>query len=185
MIMDQNLVFSGNPGASPATGQAITSTAASTNVIDLTGAGVGSAPLNRIGNASVFGEDLGIGDGVNIPRVGVWITSSFVSAGGATMQVQFQGSIDSGSNTAAGYTTYIETDALTVAQLTLTTTAPEYGKIGFAWPHRAILAAMPRFIRLNYVVGTSTFSAGAVAAAIVLARDDWAAAAYAANYIVA
>ena len=185
IIIDSNYLFSGASLGNTATGQAITSTAASTNIVDLTGAGSGNAPLNRIGNASVFGQDLGIGDGPASLHIDVWITTSFVSAGGATMQVQFQGAIDNGSNAPSTYTTYTETDALTVAQLTRSLVIPEANVIRLWWPHRAIQAAMPRFIRLNYVVATSTFSAGAVAAGLVMQQDEWAAGLYPANYVVA
>lgn len=182
MILDSQLIFSGSSLGSTAAGQAITTTAASTNVIDLLGVGSGVASTNRIGNATVFGEDLGIGDGVNIPRVGVWITQTF--SGGTSLNVQFQGAIDNGSNAPGTWTTYDETGALLTAILTTSSSTPESGVIRMSWPHRALNAAMPRFIRLNYVV-VGTYSLGAVAAGIVLGRDDWAAGLYASGFSVA
>jgi hypothetical protein len=61
----------------------------------------------------------------------------------------------------------VETPALAAATMTL-------GARIFAidWPVRLIGAAMPRYVRLNYVVAVSTFSAGSLFAAIVEGRDD-------------
>lgn len=151
------------------TAQAITVTAASTSIYDVTGAGSGNAPnmvggVTSSGNA-LIGFDIGAGDGIAIPEVFVDVSTAFVSAGGATLQLQLQAAPDDGSNAPDTYVTIYESPALTVAQLTAAASfqfqVPPIPKTTFG-------EAMPRFYRLNYVVATSTFSAGAVNANIVL-----------------
>lgn len=151
------------------TAQAITATAASTNIYDVTGAGSGNAP-NMIGGVTASGNaligfDIGDGDGIAIPQVYVDVSTSFVSGGGATLTVQLQAAPDNGSNAPGTYVTIYQSAALTAAQLANTAElqfqVPEV-------PPSTFGEAMPRFYRLNYVVATSTFSAGAVNANIVL-----------------
>jgi len=149
--------------------QAITSTAASTNIYDVTGAGSGNASnmisgVTSSGNA-LIGFDIGAGDGIAVPSVYVDVSTAFVSAGGATLQLQFQAAPDNGSNAPGTYVTIYESPALTVAQLTANANfqfrVPPVSPTTFG-------EAMPRFYRMNYVVATSTFSAGNVNANIVL-----------------
>lgn len=151
------------------TAQAITATAASTSIYDVTGAGSGNAP-NMIGGVTssgnaLIGFDIGAGDGFTIPEVYVDISTAFVSGGGATLTIQLQAAPDNGSNAPGTYVTITQTAALTVAQLTASASfqfqVPEV-------PPSTFGEAMPRFYRLNYVVATSTFSAGALNANIVL-----------------
>lgn len=151
MIYDNNLIFSNN--------QAITSTADSTTVLDtLQGITENIGP-----NASAFGSELGFGDGPAIPKVAALVTTAFVSAGGATLQVAFQGSTDSST-----WTTYVESAAAayTAALLVVGTRVARWD-----WPVRTV-AALPRYFKLVYTVATSTFSAGKIFAGIVLQRDD-------------
>lgn len=161
MIFDNNLIFSNN--------QALTSTTApSTGVIDLQG----GLAINK-GVGTVFGQDIGRGDGVAIPKVAAFVTVAGVSGGGATLQVQLQGAIDTGAGEPAGtpdtYTTYAETPAAgyNAASLTL-------GKkiAAFDWPQVPSGVALPRYLRLNYVIATSTFSALTIFAGLVLQRAD-------------
>lgn len=152
MILDNNLIFSNN--------QALTATADSTNVLD-TLQGI----LENIGpNASVFGSELGFGDGPAIPKVAAHVSTAFVSAGGATLQVAFAGSTDSST-----WTTYVESPAaaFTVALLVVGRSIARWD-----WPVRTGGAALPRYFKLIYTVATSTFSAGKVFAGITLQRDD-------------
>ena len=152
------------------TAQAITSTAASTNLYDVTGAGSGNASgmiggVTSSGNA-LIGFDIGAGDGMSIPTMFFDVSTAFVSAGGATLQLQIQAAPDNGTNNSPGtYVTIAESDIITAAQLTAGAT--------FSYPIPAVPKsifgeAMPRFYRVNYVVATSTFSAGAINANIVL-----------------
>lgn len=150
--IDQNLVFSDT--------QAITATTASTSNYDMSGGGTGQFLFSV--NQSRFGQDLGIGDGMGIPKILGVVTASFSTGGSPTLNIQFQGSTDS-----VTWTTYVETGAIAAAVMTI-------GQRIFAidWPVRAIGAAMPRYVRLNYVVASGPFTTGSLFAAIVLGRDD-------------
>ncbi|NIF51410.1 Bbp16 family capsid cement protein [Burkholderia sp. Ax-1724] len=132
MLLDANLLFD--------TQSAITSSRASTNVLDL--------GANR---------DMGIGDDPSLKLL-VLCPTGFTTTNAATLQVQFQASTDS-----ATWSTIAQTDVLPAAQLgagakIARMDAPNNG--------------LTRYLRLNYLVGTGVFSAGAVTAAIVLSRDD-------------
>jgi hypothetical protein len=149
--------------------QAITSTAASTNIYDVTGAGSGNAP-NMIGGVTssgnaLIGFDIGAGDGIAIPEVFVDVTTAFTTGDAATLTISLQAAPDNGSNAPGTYVTLSSTAVLTAAQLTANASfqfqVPPVPKTTFG-------QAMPRFYRLNYTVGTGTFSAGALNANIVL-----------------
>lgn len=157
MIMDANLVLSSD--------QAITVTAASDGVIDLAGVGVGNAAPNFIGTADIFGEDIGIGDGPSPPQLDVTVTEAFDAGGAATLQVQWQASIDDGTGNPSSWTTIEETPALALAVLTLG------AKIGFAVPPLPPQLQTARFLRANYVVATGPMTAGKVTSAVVTGRD--------------
>lgn len=151
--------------------QAVTSTAAGTNVFDVTGVGSGTVPpmitgINGTTGASVpIGFDIGAGDGFAIPEVQWNIPTAFVSAGSATLQIALQAAPDNGSGSAGTYVTIIETEALTPAQLTANTLGQfQVPPVGANWTNEA----MPRFYRLNFIVGTSTFSAGNITASLVM-----------------
>ena len=144
MILDSNLFFD------PA-GTAITVSAPSTNVLDM---GVG--------------RDIGIGPDI---KVTVISNKLFAAAGGATLQIQVQGAPDNGSGAPGTYDTYAETEALSIAQLN-DPNVQNISLVGFDMPERAQGDAPPRFYRLNYVVGTGPFTAGAVQAFLSTARDQ-------------
>lgn len=181
MYIDNQLVFSNN--------QAITSTAPSTNVVDLSGFGSGNAENNVIGNTTVWGEDLGIGAGVFQPTMLCNVTTAFASSGStATLNIQVQGSPDTAppsSGTPSGYTTYAESGVIPAA--TINGLAAGSRLLGFSLPARIPdqLGNLPRFLRLNYVVASGPFTAGNLYAAIVLDRQAWDAKFYPNNYVVA
>lgn len=87
---------------------------------------------------------------------------TFTAGGAATLQVQFQGSADNVS-----FTTYVESLAQPLASLAI-------GKRPFAIhvPRPAPADPLPRYLRLNYVVGTGPMTAGRVTSGILLDRDD-------------
>ncbi len=120
--------------------QAITTTAVSTNVIDL------GAPRD-------------IGPGEFPLQIQCYVTTGF--AGGTSLQVQAQGSVDNST-----WTTYVESAAIVTAALTAGAKL-----LAISWPHRGPGAALPRYIRLNYVV-VGTMTAGAVTSDLVLTRRD-------------
>lgn len=147
--------------------QAITSTAAGTVVFDVTGVGSGTVPpmisgVNGLTGAAVpIGFDIGAGDGFAIPEVTWEVGTSFVSAGGATLQVALQAAPDNGSGSAGTYQTIVQTSTFTSGQIPASTIGQfQVPPVAPNW----IGEAMPRFYRLNFVVGTSTFSAGTITA---------------------
>lgn len=140
MIIDGLLQF--DPALS-----AITVTRVSTNVIDL---------LNP--------RD--IGDSASPPMICyIGINAAFTAGGAGTLQVQAQGSVDN-----VTYFTYLETRAFSIAELT-----PIGRAIAFAWPTVPVgnaaltgSGALPRYLRLNYIVATGPMLTGSVNAQLVL-----------------
>lgn len=123
----------------------------------VTSTSVASTTVINLSNS----RDLGLGGGL-MPKVfgtvGTGITSACTSA---TLTVQFQGSTDS-----TNWTTYIETNAMTTAGLSASSMIFE-----FDVPSRPNGAALPQYLRLNYVVGstiTATISTGTITAGIIL-----------------
>jgi len=152
MLCDAALQFSN--------AQAITSTAASTNIVDFT-----------VPN----GVDMGIGE--HSLRFAIYCTAAFTTGNSATLQVQVQAAPNS-SGSPGTYITMTETDALAASVLIIN------AKIPIDLTHRATGQALYRFIRLNYVVGTGTFSAGSITAFLVNDRDDNPVGQYASGYSV-
>lgn len=156
--------------------QAITATAASTNTYDqltgnsvATGAGTYTVPPNWIiGNATVFGEDLGLGRGVGEPKF-VVSTGSGTPAAATSLQIVVQGAVDNGGGTIAGLTfiPYIETRGIPLASILASSRIAS-----IAWPKREVGQALPRFINLNYVVVGSNFTGLTVNADVTTGPDD-------------
>lgn len=151
--------------------QAVTTTAAGTAVFDVTGVGSGTVPpmitgINGTTGAAVpIGFDIGAGDGFAIPEVFWTVPTAFVSGGGATLQIALQAAPDDGTGTAGTYQTIVQTSTFTAGQLSANTVGQfQVPPVAPNW----IGEALPRFYRLNFVVGTSTFSAGNITASIVL-----------------
>lgn len=124
--------------------QQLLTNAASDNIVDL---------LNA--------RDLGVGDGPAV-QVIASVNTAFATTNSGTLQVQFQGSTDSST-----WTTYVETPAMAAGGLTAGARIA-----AFDVPHRTPGAALPRYYRLNYVVGTGTFTAGKVDAWLGIGRSD-------------
>ena len=154
-LMDQNLVFS--------SAQAVTASADSTYTYDLeigntvtTSGTFTPAPSAIIGNATYFGEDLGLGRGVGTPSV-VGFTGGTISSGSA-MTVEFLGAPVNATAYASGnvsdltFTVYIATGAIPSASITTGIRLFE-----FDWPRRQISINMPRFVKLNYGMASTSF----------------------------
>jgi hypothetical protein len=138
MIIDGNLLFD--------SAAAITSSANSTNTIDLANF-----------------RDLGVDGGeYAVPKLMVLVNTAFTTGGGATLQVNFQGSTDNST-----WTTYASSPVYAAAALTA---GARLFDIDMPRPPAGV--AIPRYVRLSYTVGTSTFSAGAVTSALVMQRQD-------------
>lgn len=139
------------------------------NPIDILGSGVGTAPANIIGNATVFGEDTGVGS--YKPLIELVIGVAAVTGNAATLTIAFQGAPDTGA--AGGYQpgtwqTLSATGALTAAQLTA------LQDIRMDWPVSFPDNLDPRYLRLVAITPAGTnFTAGTISQAIVTnARDD-------------
>ena len=161
MILDALLSFI--PIGSPLT---ITSAAVpSTNVIDLSGAGVGVTPPNIWGTPSVFGAPDAMGVGGPRPELNITVGTAF--AGGTNLNVALQGAIDNGSNQPGTWNTFAESGTILTANLTANTVI---FRIPWLPPFPANLR--PRFLRLLFTP-SGTFTAGTIASAVVTTvRDD-------------
>ena len=157
----------------------------STQVIDLLGQGVGTAPQNIIGNTPTtgfnsgnFGTDVGIGR--YKAQVAVFLgTTTITTANGATLNIAFQGAEDTGLAglyQPGAWQTFMDTGYMTAAQLNLLLpTAAQASPIGrFDFPPAFPSNFSPRYLRLLFQPLTATnFTAGYIAAALVTTvRDD-------------
>ena len=143
MIIDKLLLMSN--------AQAITATAASTDVIDL---GVA--------------EDLGVGDDPAL-KVVVVPLSTFTAGGAATMQVAIEGSPDNSS-----WTIMAETEPLSLAAINSAVTAGSQNPYLCSWDLPSLVAnqALPRYIRMLYTVATGPMTGGTLSAFINLDRQQ-------------
>lgn len=178
MRIDSQLVFI------PAALAVLGATVYSTNVIDLLGLGVGvtAAAGNVIkGNATVFGADLGVGDGLLIPKLQVSVGTAFTTGNAATLTVQWQFAEDDGTGNPGSYQVFAQSPAMTAAQLTASTIIARMDYPA-AFPENFA----PRFTRLALVPLVGAFTAGTIAfAGIVPVRDDAANRYAAGNFTVA
>jgi hypothetical protein len=122
---------------------ALTASAASTNIVDLV-------------NARDLGVDVQM-------EVEVTVVTTFLSAGATTLQAQFQGSTDNST-----WSTYAEGPAIAKATLT----AGTRHVLPIALPQPASGLAIPRYLRLNWVIATGPFTAGALTACLVLDKQN-------------
>lgn len=155
MILDALLEF--DPSA---TSVAIAAgTQASTNVIDLHGAG-----LIPVLAANQGARDIGIGDDPAM-KICVQVDTAFASAGSTgTISVAIQGAPDNGSGAPGTYVTMATGPLYTVPGvgtrlLDIDMPRPKDGNL-------------PRFLRLLYTIATQTMTAGKVNAHLVLDRFD-------------
>ncbi len=140
-------------GANLSTAQAITTTADSTNVYDVTGAGVGNAPamIGAGGVNTAMGIDIGAGDGSAIPEVMVSVTTTGTGAG--TISITLSAAPDNGSYSAGTYVTLFTSAAF------VGTTLTAGRQIIFQVPPIPPTLALPRFYKLTYTVsGSATAS---------------------------
>lgn len=163
-FLDNTLVFSGSSWTSP---QAVTATAASTTVVDITGAGAGNAPAMINGfpaTNTAIGLDYGAGDGEAFPYLYLTVTTAGTGAG--TVTIHLQAAPDNGSYSPGTYYDLWVSPAIVGTTLkkgtVLIVPVPPV-------PNNAdttsggIDDALPRFYRLNYVVAstfTASFQAG-------------------------
>lgn len=148
MFLDGKLTFNSAVG----TPQAITVTADSAGIIDITGAGSGNAPAMINGfpaTNTAIGEDYGAGDGVAIPHVYLNVTTAGTGAG--TLTVSVKAAPDDGSYGQGTYTTLVSTRAITGTDLV----AGAILDIPLPPIEYTFGEALPRFYKLTYTVSGS------------------------------
>ncbi|KKN72131.1 hypothetical protein LCGC14_0414170 [marine sediment metagenome] len=143
MILDAEALFSDD--------QAITITAASTNLIDL------GTPGTPIRAAQALTPDLGAGV---LKPILVQVTTAFTAAGAGTLTVALQ----------------MDTTAAFGSPTALWTSAA-IGKATLVAGYKFLISNIPigtleQFIRLNYTVATGPMTAGNIVAGIVAARNQ-------------
>ena len=125
--------------------QAITASAASTNILDVTGAGSGNAP-NMIGNAGLatnLGTDLG--NGQTVARPGVLFIVTTAGTGTGTVAFGIEAAPDNGSYSPGTYT------RLTTSAAAVGTTLVLGAQIWLPLPPiPSIFTGLPRFYRGYY-----------------------------------
>lgn len=152
MFLDAKLTFNSALG----TAQDITTTADSSGIIDVTGAGSGTAPAMINGfplSKTALGSDYGAGDGQAIPHVYIVVSTAGTGAGNITVSVA--AAPDDGSYGQGTYTTLARTRPITgtdlvagaIIDLPLPPIEYTFGE------------ALPRFYKLIYTVaGSATAS---------------------------
>lgn len=155
MILDALLQFDASANLAQVAG-----TYNSTNVLDLHMAGI---PVLANGQGA---RDIGIGDDPALKLL-VLVTTTFTSGGSATLAVNLQGATDNGSGVPAAFSTWWTSPTYALATLVAGARLMDMDM-----PRPPAGIAIPRFLRLTYVIGTATTTAGAVESLLVLDRHD-------------
>lgn len=174
MFLDQSLSFN----TSLSTAQSVTATADSQAIIDITGAGSGTAPAIINGfpaTNTAIGEDYGAGDGVAIPHVLVVVPTA--GSGSGTLTISIKAAPDDGSYGQGTYTTLVSTQAFVGTALTAGSV------IDIPLPPVAPGEALPRFYKLTYTVGSSV-TVPVIAFICLNPAQVYTFGKYASNYIV-
>lgn len=162
-FLDNSLAFS----SSWSTGQAVTTTADSTNVVDITGAGSGNAPAMINGFPALntaIGSDYGAGDGLFVPYL--YITVTVAGTGSGTITITLNAAPDNGSYGQGSYYQLYESAAfvgttLKKGSVLIVPVPPVPNNANDA--SGGIDDVLPRFYKLTYTVSgsaTATFIAG-------------------------
>ena len=181
MLKDALLEFVPSSGAAETLVGAAGAEITFTRIIDLLGSGSGTAPVNIIGNATLFGYDPGIGR--TAPEVQITIGTALTTATAATARFTLQYAPDAGSPTylPGTWEVAVASAAYPVSELTAGTV------VRFAMPVTPPATPTPRFMQLTMQVPAATnMTAGTVSwAGIIFARDDQANKFAARNFVVA
>mgnify|MGYP001593995527 FL=1 len=126
--------------------QPITTTAASTNLYDVTGAGSGVAPTMTFGNGDIGFDIAGGVNGIAHPTAYWTVTTNGTGTG--TIAFAVQAAPDNGSNAPGTYTTLAQTEAYIGTTLdvgdVIELPIPPYNKIKAGM-------GVPRFYRFEYI----------------------------------
>ena len=168
MILDASLGFSYTTSASATNSTANTDALAqvagtyfSNNIIDLHMLGI--PVLANLQGA----RDMGIGDDPALKLL-VQVTTAFTSGGAATLQVALQGAPDNGSGAPGAYTSWWTSPAYALA--TIAVAGARLYEMDMPRPPAGV--GIPRFLRMAYVIGGATTTAGTVSSWIVIDRMD-------------
>lgn len=156
MILDSLLQFSSAQTLAIAIG-----TTPSTNVIDW-GLASGIPSFANGGGA----RDMGIGDDPALKLL-VQIGTAATSGGAGTLQIALQGAVDDGTGAPAAFSTWWTSPAYALATLVA---GARLLDMDFPRPPAGI--AIPRFVRLAYIVAAANLTGGTINAYVVLDRDD-------------
>lgn len=134
--------------------QAVTATADSTNIFDVTGAGSGNAPamIGTGGLNTALGFDVGAGEGMAIPYVMLTVITPTTVTG--TLNVTIAAAPDNGSYSPGTYT-----NLFVSGPLTGTTQLKAGAQYLFPIPPITPGEALPRFYKLIYTVVSGSISA--------------------------
>ena len=146
MFLDNSLSF--GAGWSTPTA-AITATVDGTNIVDVTGAGVGNVPamINGFPNANTaIGYDIGGGDGEAIPYLYVAVTTT--GTGSGTVTFSLSAAPDSGTGTEGTYTQLYQSKTFVGTTLI----AGRYLIVPVPLTLWTFGEALPRFYKITYTV---------------------------------
>jgi hypothetical protein len=107
-------------------------------------------------SSSGYGRDMGIGEGLEF----VCMLTAACTGATATLQVQLQYAPDS-SGSPGSFVTVAQTPAIPVASLTAGAELFRC-KLPAMIPDPATGSALPKYIQVNYVVGTANLTAGTI-----------------------
>lgn len=145
------------------------------NVIDLLGQGVGTAPSNIIGTATVFGTDQGVGG--RRPELNITIGTALTGAAGTTLKAALQAAEDQGPSGNYQPGSWIDIDS----QDGITLANAIANSVIFRTPFIPTFPAnfLPRYLSLLFSpqltnqTPNGSFTAGTIASALVtMVRDD-------------
>jgi hypothetical protein len=136
-----------------------TGTYVANNIIDL---GLSGVPSSANGGGA---RDMAIGDDPML-KLSVVVTTAFTSGGSATLQFELDGAPDNGSGAPGTWSIMLQSQAIPVADLWVGEA------FGVDVPRPAPGQALPRFLRLRYIIGTAAMTAGTCVSGIVIDRFD-------------
>lgn len=141
-------------------GALVVGTYNSTNVIDLHMAGI---PVLASG---VGARDIGTGDDPALKLVS-YVTTGFTSGGAGTLQLKMQGAPDNGAGAPGTYYDMWTSAAVALAGLVA---GQNLGNIDM--PRVPPGQVIPRFLRMQYIIGGATMTAGVLQTELVLDEID-------------
>lgn len=112
-------------------------------------------------------RDMGVGDDPALKLL-VQVTTACTSAGAPTLTVALQGAQDNGSGSPGAYSTYWSSPAYALA--TIAVVGARLYDMDLPRPPAGV--GMPRFLRMQYIIGTAAGTGGTIQSEIVLDRID-------------